>query len=166
MKLIRPILILAVSLAAATALLAHGSASFDSLALEYEAIRQSLLHDTLDGVREHAARIEKMAGSLTHGFEPEEAGILPAKQDDLTALLPDLSASAGKLAAASDLAGAREAFGELSKRMVRFRQMTPSPKNVVVFCSMAKKVWLQPKKEIGNPYYGQSMAGCGEIVSE
>jgi hypothetical protein len=31
---------------------------------------------------------------------------------------------------------------------------------------MAQKVWLQPKGEIGNPYYGQSMARCGEFVSE
>jgi hypothetical protein len=31
---------------------------------------------------------------------------------------------------------------------------------------MAQQVWLQPKGEIGNPYYGQSMARCGEVVSE
>ena len=49
--------------------------------------------------------------------------------------------------------------------MVRYRQLVPDPQPVVVFCSMAQKVWLQPKGEIGNPYYGSSMLRCGKVVS-
>jgi hypothetical protein len=37
---------------------------------------------------------------------------------------------------------------------------------IVAFCSMTKKSWLQPKGEIGNPYYGKSMPRCGEVVSK
>jgi hypothetical protein len=59
----------------------------------------------------------------------------------------------------------RAAFGSLSKALVRYRQLVPDPAPVVVFCSMAQEVWLQPEGEIGNPYYGQSMARCGDVVS-
>jgi hypothetical protein len=44
--------------------------------------------------------------------------------------------------------------------------MLTEPNTVVVYCAMAEKVWIQPKGEIGNPYYGQSMARCGEVVSK
>jgi len=69
-------------------------------------------------------------------------------------------------AGAHDLAATRTAFGELSKPMVRYREMVSGDRPMVVYCPMAKKPWLQPKGEIGNPYFGQSMATCGTIVSK
>ncbi len=36
----------------------------------------------------------------------------------------------------------------------------------VVFCPMAKKAWIQPEGEIGNPYLGQEMPTCGEVVPD
>ena len=44
--------------------------------------------------------------------------------------------------------------------------LVKNPAPAVAFCSMTQKVWLQPSGEIGNPYYGQSMARCGEFVSQ
>ena len=44
--------------------------------------------------------------------------------------------------------------------------LVKNPAPAVAFCSMAQKVWLQPSGEIGNPYYGQSMAWCGKFVSQ
>jgi hypothetical protein len=31
---------------------------------------------------------------------------------------------------------------------------------------MAQKAWIQPKGEIGNPYLGQEMPKCGDVVKE
>lgn len=63
-------------------------------------------------------------------------------------------------------AEARAAMGELSKPLVRFREMATGEKPVVVYCSMEKKSWLQPEGEIGDPYLGQKMATCGQVVSK
>ena len=52
--------------------------------------------------------------------------------------------------------------------MVQYRaQVEGDELPVVMYCSMAKKSWLQlAGGEIGNPYYGQSMARCGEAVGQ
>lgn len=86
--------------------------------------------------------------------------------DGLKALLPDVVEAAGKLAGAGDIAAAREAFFLLSKRLARYREMVGGERPAVAYCPMVKKSWLQPLGEIGNPYHGQSMPRCGEIVSE
>jgi len=134
-------------LAACSAALADEPAVYREISGHYEAIRQALLHDTTEDIARHAESIMEIASGASEQY--------PAIKD-----------SAAKLQSSGTLAEAREAFGELSKPMVRLRQMISNPESVVVYCSMAKKAWLQPEGEIGNPYYGQSMARCGKIVSE
>ena len=127
---------------------ADTATTFSELMKPYEGIRQALVHDTIDGVAEKAAAIRKKADETAD----DEA-------------MPKISDFARQLGEASDLEGAREAFYELSKVMVRYRSKVGGEGlPVVAYCSMLKKSWLQPEGEIGNPYYGQSMAGCGEIV--
>lgn len=150
----------------ASAGLAQGSTAFDRMTAHYERIRQALLHDSTDQVATAAARIGDVLEALEANLDETAAGIRPGSGDDLRALLPAIRAAAADLAGAENIAEAREAFGAMSKAMVRYRQLTPEPELAVAFCSMAQQVWLQPKGEIGNPYYGQSMARCGEIVSE
>ncbi len=129
---------------------ADSAATFGELMKPYEDIRQALLHDTIDGVAEHAAAISKKADEMA---------------DD--EVMPKISGFARQLSEASDLESAREAFYELSKVMVQYRsKLGGEDLPVVAYCSMLKKSWLQPEGEIGNPYYGQSMAGCGEIVGK
>ena len=49
--------------------------------------------------------------------------------------------------------------------MVRYRAEVEGERPAVGYCPMAAKSWLQlDGEEIGNPYYGQSMASCGEVV--
>jgi hypothetical protein len=158
----------------ALALLASGAVRVyaepaDQLSLvlgHYEAVRQALLADRTAGVTGHAAAIEKAARDLSAGFMAERAGVPAAKAADTKALLPQVAASAARLAAAKNLEAARAAFGDLSKPLVRWREMATGPRPAVVYCSMVKKAWLQPAGEIGNPYYGKEMPGCGEIVSK
>jgi hypothetical protein len=143
-------------LAASSPALADESAAYKEIAGHYEAVRQALLHDTTEGIARHAKSISEIAAASA----PEDSS---SEALELFELIRD---SAAKLKSSGTMAEAREAFGELSKPMVRLRQMVSNPESIVVYCSMAKKAWLQPEGEIGNPYYGQSMARCGKIVSE
>jgi hypothetical protein len=121
---------------------------FDGVLDHYEAVRTALLADSLAGVSGHAKAIVGLSKSA------------PAD------LAPQITAAASKLAAAKDLNAARDAFYELSKPLVRWREASGSRRHVVAYCPMVKRSWLQPKGEIGNPYYGKSMAKCGEVVSK
>ena len=49
--------------------------------------------------------------------------------------------------------------------MIAYRAIAEeTPKPQVVYCSMAKHSWLQPKGEVSNPYYAdEAMRTCGEI---
>jgi Cu(I)/Ag(I) efflux system membrane protein CusA/SilA len=110
----------------------------------YEAVRQALLRESLEGLRVHAATLAGDAWAL--------------KQ-------PELAGEADVLAKSSDLASARRAFAVLSDAMIAYRAAgNERPQPQVVYCSMAKHSWLQPKGEISNPYYTDAaMRGCGEV---
>ena len=146
--------------------LAGESSTFDRMVTHYESIRQALLNDKTEGVAEAARHIQHLAQRLEADFSEEAAGIRPDAAGELGAVLPTIGEAAATLTEAETLADARESFGKLSKAMVQYRRMTPDPHPAVAFCSMAQELWLQPTGEIGNPYYGQSMARCGEFVSE
>ena len=51
--------------------------------------------------------------------------------------------------------------------MIAYRENgSEKPKPEVVYCSMAKRSWLQPAGDITNPYYADAgMRGCGEITA-
>ncbi|MCP9290560.1 DUF3347 domain-containing protein [Gracilimonas sediminicola] len=71
---------------------------------------------------------------------------------------------------AQSISQLRDAFDEISIELLSaienqdYKQQTI----YVQFCSMANKgegsKWLSTKKTIENPYYGQSMLGCGDII--
>lgn len=143
----------------------HGGSAFAAIVHHYEAARLALLHDKTEGLGEHADEIKATAEQLAAKFSADQAGVPADKADAAKALLPEIAAAAGELAKAGDIAAARDAFYALSQPLVRYREMVAGDRPVVVYCPMAKKSWLQPEGEIGNPYYGQSMARCGEVVS-
>jgi hypothetical protein len=140
--------------------------AFATLNDHYEAIRVALLHDHMKDVVENARAIQKGATELQEEFSASGAGVSEDSEAACQALLPEISRTADRLARASGVVAARDAFGELTKPMVRYREMVSGYRPVVVYCPMAKKAWLQPEGEIGNPYYGQSMARCGNVVSK
>lgn len=77
-----------------------------------------------------------------------------------------LVASFEPLTRASDLAGARAALKPASEALTtalaRFGHAEGAPLHVL-HCSMANAGWLQASREPANPYYGRSMATCGEV---
>ena len=118
------------------------SAGQTKLFEKYEAVRQALLSGSLDDVQrtaddlEDAARAEKQNAIAERGSE---------------------------LAATANLKAARDSFAMLSEEVIRFRDGRSGNRPVVVYCSMEKKSWLEPKGAITNPYVDQSMRSCGEV---
>ncbi len=139
--------------------------AFDEILGHYEQIRLSLLNDSVKGVAQHAKAIERRVGRLVSAFDAADAGVKADAAGPVKTLLPELRKRAAQLVLATDLGEARVAFGELSKPLVRYREAVSGDRPVVAYCSMVKRSWLQPKGEIGNPYGGQQMPHCGEIVS-
>ena len=113
----------------------------------YLQVQAALASDQFAGVAASAKAIETAAAAL--GTDAEK-----------------IVASARKLGAASDIAAARTAFGEVSDSLAAYATMTKSGfgKDVrLAYCPMADKPWLQKDKEIRNPYYGASMLTCGSF---
>lgn len=110
----------------------------------YESVRQSLLAESLDGVKSRAASLANDAGQ--------------SKQ-------LEIAKDAGALAKSSDIESARRSFAMLSDAMIAYRKAgneQPSPQ--VVYCVMARHSWLQPKGDISNPYFADpGMRECGEV---
>lgn len=131
----------------------------------YDAIRLALLADSTEGLVEHATALQQKAGSLLETFSAAQAGVPEAAASDTEATLREIEAKASSLAATRDLVSAREDFFTLTQPMARYRKLTGDQRTVVAYCSMAQKAWIQPEGEIGNPYLGQEMPGCGEVIS-
>lgn len=119
------------------------------------------------------------AGALSAGAL-SAADLAPADRDFLTKYEPlraalaadDLAAAkkaaadvpdpeAPKLAAAADLAAARNEFVALSARAVKLARTTTG--YYVIHCPMANKDWVQPTKAVSNPYEGKEMLTCGVV---
>ncbi len=167
-KTVLSILLLATSLPAA-AHDGHGEnaeTAFASILHHYEALWQTLAADSGDGLAEHAEAIREAADEITADFSLEKAGLVKnADAEAASEFFSNIARTALYLGSTTDLATAREAFYEISKNMVRLNEKRAGEKLKVVYCAMAKKSWLQRQEKIVNPYHGQSMTGCGEIVS-
>lgn len=109
----------------------------------YLKIHAALAADKIDGIGVHAGTIAERAARIDDGAA--------------------IAAAARKLAAATDIKGARAAFGELSAKMIERVKGKPEGGLKVAYCPMAGKSWLQKGNEILNPYYGDAMLGCGDF---
>jgi hypothetical protein len=130
---------------------AADTGQFTAMAEHYEPIWQALSGDTLDGVADHARAIAELAETGDHPADAREA-------------VPEIVEHAERLAQAGDIDAAREAFGELTKPLVRYRKAVGAERLEVAYCPMAKKAWLQPEGDLANPYYGSEMLRCGDFV--
>jgi len=140
------------------------ASAFATILVHYEGIRQTLLVDETEGLSAHAQAIHHAVQALGTDFSAEKAGVKADLLEQARDLLPAISEAAAEFGEASDLETARQALYPLSKALVRYRKLATGDLPAVAYCPMAKKSWLQPSGEIGNPYYGQAMPTCGEIV--
>ena len=163
-------LALVLFLGAGSPLAAAESSAFDRILASYEPIRLSLVQDTLEGTQPPARDLLATIEALSSDYDAEDAGVSAEQASTVEDLLGELAVAAEALVAAENLEAARDAFYDLSKPLVRYRAALLASGRVegslpvVAFCAMAKRSWLQPEGTLGNPYHGQSMAECGEVV--
>ncbi len=124
------------------------AASGDALVIAYDAVRAALASDNL-------ATARKTSGALAASARAAGAG-------------PQVSAVATRAAEvrdAADLAGARLAFGELSRALIGLLVAEPARATGVTAyrCPMAKgyQKWVQLGGSLANPYMGKKMLTCG-----
>ncbi|MFW5959926.1 MAG: efflux RND transporter periplasmic adaptor subunit, partial [Chitinivibrionales bacterium] len=126
-----------------------------------EGLKQDNLENTVSGLEAvHSSLVKIREGSKdTHSdWETIEQGL----QRELIDI--------DKIASLSD---ARTLFYSISKVLIaaekRYNKVLSS-KHFLAFCPMAFNnqgaYWLQEDREIKNPYFGESMLGCGEIKEE
>jgi hypothetical protein len=124
-----------------------GSAMSRTIVDPYLKIQQALANDSVDGVRQNAGEIATAATALG----------APAMKIDTAAV---------QLAAATQLADAREKFGLLSDAIDAYMtslHLTPPEGVKVAMCPMVNKPWMQEGSAIANPYYGSEMLTCGSF---
>lgn len=118
------------------------SAGQTKLFAKYEGVRQALIKGSV-------ADVQRSAKDLAAAGQSENQTAIAAQ--------------ARALSGAATLKAARDSFSALSDQMIRFRDAQSGDRPVVVYCSMEKKSWLQPKGAVVNPYVDPSMRSCGEV---
>jgi hypothetical protein len=110
---------------------------------KYEGVRQALLKGSTD-------EAQTAAKALAETARAEKQHAIAERSE--------------ALAAAANLKGARDSFAMLSEEVIQFRDARSGKRPEVVYCSMHKASWLQPKGAIANPYAeDKSMLACGEF---
>lgn len=121
----------------------------------YEEARALLAGDVLDGLDQAALRLAESLRLTAAAVE----------QPELADALASAQTAAEGLARARDLEAARDEFGELSRLMVGISLADPRlQQDLQVFsCPMQDgfNKWLQPTRDLENPYMGQEMLTCG-----
>ena len=132
-----------------------------SLLASYLEVWDTLAKDSTEGVSAAAGNVAEVASSFARASDTE-----PAHKPAIEELTPMIEEHARTLAAAPDLAAAREAFKGLSVSVIRLRHLIQSQAEdvVVVYCPMKNASWLQRGQDIRNPYHGSEMLSSGRIV--
>ncbi len=124
--------------------------------------------DALTGIVDPYLRIQTALVNDRLGGIKADAEVIAAEGAKLGTAAGELQAAAKELVAATDLKGARTAFGKLSDALLKYAETMKSsigPDVKVAYCPMVDKSWVQKGDKIANPYFGQSMPTCGEFKS-
>lgn len=121
---------------------------------QYFVIQSSLANDSTQGVADAAHTIMKLAMNI-------QTTDAQAKK-----LLEQVHMAVHQMKG-EDLKQTREQFFELSKPLLAYLKQYYSGDRTYYryFCTMAKKAWIQPIKDVHNPYLGSAMPTCGELIS-
>jgi hypothetical protein len=110
---------------------------------DYETVRAALSVDDLGAARTAAQKL------ATGEVRTHHAGIANSAQE---------------IARAGDIAAARKSFKGLSGLAVALARKQKG--YFIMHCPMADADWVQTAREVANPYFGRSMASCGEVIEE
>ncbi len=153
------------ALAACTLLLGVSAAqaadfntTMETVLAEYLKIQEALATDTTEGIEGAVHAIQASTKSLHPGHA---AG---GHADHYKNIPQDLLAACERFGDAEDIGSIREAFKDLSKPVSMWVTMAKPEHTSVMYCSMEKAGWVQRGSKVANPYFGKSMASCGEVV--
>lgn len=126
--------------------------------VDYLKIQESLALDQTAGIQGLAKSIHEASKKLNLKDAPKNFG------DHYKNVPTQVQEASLKLTQSTSIQDIREGFKNLSRPIANWIEMG-GPKDVnVYFCSMAKASWVQKSKQVANPYYGQKMLACGELV--
>ena len=127
----------------------------DSIVKSYLVVQKALAADKTEGVSDELAKIHTAAAALAESSDgklKEQAKALAGHSD----------------VKVKDLKGVRASFKPLSTDVIALVQIIPQSAEVApelydVNCPMVKANWLQPSKDVANPYMGSQMLDCGKV---
>ncbi len=104
-------------------------------------------------------KLKKMTDTIPKEHRPHFSMSLKALEDTI-----------GKLNT-SDIAKTRQGFKGISQAVIALSRdfyinQPGADKIYQLYCSMAPAYWLQSDKDVKNPYYGQTMIKCGELIKD
>ncbi len=130
----------------------------------YLALQEALSADQLDDAKNAAVALVEVAKA----FKPSSPKPF---QDTWTPLQTHLVAHTRRMSRATSLEVARVAFIELSQQVASLLRIFGNQTNETIrlaFCPMAQDgdgaEWVQRADKIENPYFGESMYRCGDIL--
>lgn len=124
----------------------------------YLKIHKLLASDHIDGISNLAKNIHETSKKLDLKNAPKNFGDhyknVPVQIQEASLLISN----------GTTIEDVRTAFKSLSRPIANWAEMNGAKDVYVYYCSMAKASWVQKLAQIENPYYGQKMLACGEIV--
>ncbi|MBS1917531.1 MAG: DUF3347 domain-containing protein [Bacteroidetes bacterium] len=118
-------------------------------------------------VSSDAAGASAKAGELLTAISTVNPDLLPrAGQKAFAGLKDKLAFDARHISESKDITHQREHFAGLSVNMIALAQKAKLSASPIyqAFCPMKKSYWLTSESSIKNPYYGNAMLGCGQII--
>jgi len=107
-----------------------------------------------------------LAADSLKGVPEAAQAVAQAVRADTDKKLPAAAAEqAEQVGKAANVSSARETFKALSKTLIDYRKKSQPLMSQYheVYCPMADASWLQPDKNVKNPYFGFAMLSCGTI---
>jgi Cu(I)/Ag(I) efflux system membrane fusion protein len=125
----------------------------------YLEIQDALASDSTAGVTRAAQAIAKVVANVDASSVRDKQAAHHYKE-----IPANIAEAANALAAATTLEEARSRFKALSQPMTMWATMSKPAGINVMFCPGVKGSWLQKAGPVRNPYYGESMLRCGQLV--
>ncbi|AHM59423.1 efflux transporter, RND family, MFP subunit [Flammeovirgaceae bacterium 311] len=131
----------------------------------YLSLKNALVTGNPEASSGAAASLATALNETNDGFLKDEAGTFWLEKKAF--LLQHIKQNQ----ALADIEAKRENFIYISQPLIKVVESFGAPENLFVqFCPMANNdqgaYWLSSEPEIRNPYYGDAMLRCGEVVKE
>ncbi len=136
------------------------------LVQRYLAVQAALALDNADSAAQAAAQAGGVLPAVGAALTDDDAGTRPAWSKHSPGMRKALAA----MAAATDIAVQRQQFDLLSGELLTLIDRVGNPTAAKVYrmhCPMAfdrGADWLQGDQKVRNPYYGDTMLGCGSVT--